>query len=145
MSLFNLFARTVSGEAAAEMGYVNAGTDKRIGGELGKFLGNTQRELSFKDATPPVRKVTRYGDVLLEIATAPNGREHYAIAIPRGDGRWFTFRVGYRFDGNWGDANVIGHNPQPEIVGGYIPDVVLKARAAQTFIAGHERGWNQPA
>jgi hypothetical protein len=144
MSILNLFSRTVSGDEAAAMGYVNAGTDKRIGGELGKFLGNVQRELSFKDASPPTRRVTQLGNVLLEIATAPNGREHYAVAIPRGSGRWFTFRVGYRFDGNWGDHNVIGHNPSPEIVGGYIPDVVLKARATQTFIAGHELGWNHP-
>lgn len=141
MSFFDLFARTVSGEEAAALGYVNSGTDKRIGGELGKFLGNVQRELSFKNATPPTRQVKRYGNVLLEIATAPNGREHYAIAIPNGKGRWFTFRAGFRYDGLWGDANVIGHNPQPEVVGGYIADVVLKTRSNQTFIAGHEYGW----
>lgn len=138
--MFDWFRR-VNGQAAADLGYVNPGTDYRIGGELGRKLGAFQSALSFKSATPPVRQVHDLpGGTIFEVATAPNGREHYALAVPRGEGEWFTLRVGFRYDGNWGDENSIGHNPQPEIKGGYFPDWVLKARARQTFIAGREQG-----
>jgi hypothetical protein len=138
--MFSLLTPTVSGEKAAELGYVNAGTDKRIGGELGRLLGRTQSQLSFKDSRPPNRQVDRVGNILVEIATAPNGRPHIAIAIPRGDGQWVTIRAGWRHDRNWGDANVIGHNPEPAVIGGYIADFVFKGRARQTFISGYEQG-----
>lgn len=130
----SVFTRYVSGQKAADLGYVNAGTDKRIGGSLGKILGRTQSQLSFKSEIPPFRVVEHVGNILLETASAPNGRQHLSIAIPRGKGRWATIRAGWRYDANWGDENVIGYNPQPEIVGGYIADVVVKLNATQPFI-----------
>ena len=134
MGIKDIFKPTVSDIDAAKMGYVNAGTDKRIGGDLGRALGKAQSDLSFKSATPPVKRIEHIGNVIVETATAPNGRAHYAIAITRKGGRWATLRFGWRFDPNWGDAYTIGHNPQPEIVGGYIADVVVKLNADKTFI-----------
>jgi hypothetical protein len=140
VSILDVFSRSVSGQAAADLGYVNPGTDRRIGGELGKLLGRTQSQLSFKSDTPPTKHVERIGNVLVETATAPNGRVHYALAVPRSGGRFATLRFGWRWDGNWGDERTIGFNPSPEIVGGYIADGILKWNATQTFIDGHEHG-----
>ena len=142
MGFFDLFApSTVRGEEAAALGYVNAGTDGRMGGSLGRAMGRTQSALSFKSDVPPVKVVEHLeGGVLFETATAPNGRQHYSLAIPRGNGRWATFRFGWRFDPNWGDEHVIGYNPNPEIVGGYIADGIVKTNATQTFIEGYRQG-----
>lgn len=127
MSIFDLFSRTVSGEEAAKYGYQLTGTDKRIGGELGRILGGLQRDLSFKSDTPPTRRAEYIGNVILETTVAPNGRVHYAVAVPRSSGRWATIRAGWRWDHNYP---------------GYIADVVIKLNATQTFIQGHEQGWN---
>lgn len=128
----------VNGAAAAKLGYVNAGTDRRIGGILGRYAGRIQTALSFKSTVPPIRRVERYDDVWVEIATAPNNKPHISVATRRGATKWFTIRFGWRWDGNWGDAGTIGYNPDPEIIGGYIFDVVLKANAPVSFIAGVE-------
>lgn len=129
-------AGRVDTQEAADMGYVNAGTDDRLGGEIGRLLGGIQRDLSFKDSRPPVRMLERVGNVCIETATAPNGRVHLSYAVPRPGGRWATLRVGWRYDHNWGDANVIGWNPNPEVVGGYVADVIVKLDATQSFIVG---------
>ena len=126
MSFFDLFSRTVSGAEAEKLGYQLAGTDKRIGGELGKILGGLQRDLSFKSDTPPARHAELIGNVILETTVAPNGRVHYAVAVPRPKGRWATIRAGWRWDHNYP---------------GYIADVVIKLNAPYTFIQGHEYGW----
>jgi len=132
---------------AAALGYVNAGTDRRIAGEIGSFLGRLQSSLSYKSLTLPTARVELLDGVLVETATDPDtGRAHLSIAIARGGERWATVRVGWRYDANWGDANSVtltpnGFNPQPEIVGGYIFDVVIKLNASQTFISGHEYGF----
>lgn len=127
----------VNGQAAADLGYVNAGSDPRIGGALGRAAGRLQSDASFKDATPPTKQLEQYGPAYVEIATAPNGKPHISVAIKRGQ-RWMTARLGWRFDPNWGDSGTLGHNPNPEIVGGYIFDGVLKTRAPQSFIEGVE-------
>ena len=130
----------VSGAAAAKLGYVNAGTDRRYGGIIGRLAGRVQTALSFKSATPPVRQVERHGDVWIETATAPIvgfNRQHISIATKRG-ARWATLRYGWRFDPNWGDAGTLGYNPQPNVIGGYIFDAVLKLNAPSSFIAGVE-------
>lgn len=119
--------------------YVNQGTDRRIQGSLGRRLALIQRLHSFKSEYPPERRVEQLeGGALFEIQRWPNGREHWAFAIPYGimrrDVSWATFRVGWRYDANWGDANVKGYNPEPEIVGGAILDVVIKLRAKAPFI-----------
>jgi len=128
----------VNGEAAAKLGYVNAGTDRRVGGWLGKRAGELQSARSFKCATPPTKHVEKIGDsTWIETATAPNGKEHITIATKRGK-RWATVRYGYRFDPNWGDEGTLGYNPEPEIIGGYIYDGVLKLNAPSSFIEGVE-------
>ena len=128
----------VSGEEAAALGYVNAGTDRRYGGVIGQIAGRVQSALSFKSAEPPVRDLERFGDVWLEIASSPvRNRQHFSIATRRGE-RWATLRFGWRFDPNWGDEGTLGYNPQPEIVGGYIFDAVLKLNAPVSFIEGVE-------
>lgn len=132
-------ASRVDTNEAAELGYVNAGPDDRAGGALGRLLGSIQRDLSFKDPRPPKRVVERIGNVWVETATAPNGRQHTSIAVPIESGRWATIRAGWRYDANWGDANVVGYNPNPEIVGGYIADVVIKLDAREPFIEGATR------
>lgn len=115
--------------------YVNQGKDRRIGGELGKQLALEQRLRSFKCATPPKRILERrHGGVLRELSFAPDGQEHLAIAIPLPNGRWNTYRRGYRFDPNWGDERTKGYNPQPEIVGGYIYDYIIKLNSTKSFI-----------
>lgn len=127
----------VNGEAAAKLGYVNAGTDRRYGGTLGRIAGRVQTALSFKSATPPVKTVEQVNGVFIETATAPNGRTHTSIATKRGS-RWATLRFGWRWDPNWGDAGTLGYNPDPEIIGGYIFDGVLKLNAPVSFIEGVE-------
>lgn len=114
--------------------FVNQGPDPRIPGALGAQLALIQRLHSFKSETPPARTVEHLpGGGLHELAVAPNGKEHHTYAFPAGD-RWSTFRFGYRYDANWGDEHVKGYNPQPEIVGGYIYDVVIKLMAREPFI-----------
>ena len=127
----------VHGQAAADLGYVNAGSDRRIGGSLGRLAGRIQSAYSFKDATPPTRVVEERDGIYIETATAPNGRPHLAVAIRRGQ-RWATVRFGWRFDPNWGDAGTLGYNPNPEIIGGYIFDGVVKLDAPISFIEGVE-------
>lgn len=132
----------VSGEAAAAVGYVNPGPDRRVGGALGRILAQTQREWSFKSTQPPERHVEQRQGVLVEITLVkvrdathevPAWRPHLAVAIPYGT-RWATFRLGWRYDPNWGNATTIGYNPEPEVVGGYILDGVIKLNASQPFI-----------
>lgn len=128
----------VSGAAAAKLGYVNAGTDRRYGGVIGRLAGRVQTAWSFKSNTPPNRRVEERGGVWIETANHPDtGRPHISVAVKRGK-RWATLRFGWHFDPNWGDAGTLGHNPQPEIVGGYIFDAVLKLNAPSSFIAGVE-------
>lgn len=111
-----MWFQNVAGEAAARLGYVNPGPDRRLGGALGRVLGQAQSALSFKSATPPARMVEQLGGdhgqaILVETETAPNGRQHLTVAIPRGNGRWATFRFGWRFDPHWGDERT--HRAQP--------------------------------
>lgn len=136
----------VHGIEAARLGYVNPGDDRRLGGELGAQLAALQRDRSFRDPRPPVKIVEVQPDgTIIETATAPTGQTHTSIARPRGKGRWDTFRYGYRFDPNWGDANTVGVDPRPDLPpGGYIYDVVIKLNQAQTFIVGYEHGVATP-
>ena len=128
---------SVNGEAAARLGYVNAGTDRRIGGVIGRLAGRVQTALSFKSSTPPTKVVEQHGAVWIETATAPNGRQHLSIATKRG-ARWATVRLGWRWDPNWGDEGTLGYNPEPDIIGGYIFDGILKLNAPISFIEGVE-------
>lgn len=127
----------VNGQDAADLGYVNAGSDRRVGGALGRYAGRIQSALSFKSDIPPVKAVEQFGDVFLETALAPNGRQHLSIATRRGS-RWLTARIGWRYDPNWGDEGTLGHNPDPHVKGGYIFDGVIKLNAPVSFIEGVE-------
>jgi hypothetical protein len=107
--------------------YVNQGPDRRLGGPIGKQLALIQRLNSFKSAEPPLVSVeTIDGGVLHEVQLWPGGQRHEAWAFPRPNGRWDTYRAGHRWDKHWGDSNTKGFNPQPEIIGGAIYDVVIK-------------------
>lgn len=132
------FTPRVRGQAAAALGYVNAGDDARIGGETGKWLGEMERDLSFKSTARPTKSVTEWPNgVITEVATVEHEGKtyaHIALAWRKDNGRWFTMRVGWRLDENWGDEKVIGHNPHPEIVGGYIFSIVPKFDADKSFI-----------
>jgi hypothetical protein len=116
--------------------FVNQGTDRRMPGALGKHLALIQRLNSFKSTEPPTRRVKQlHGGGLREIATGPDDAWHLSLAFPYDNGkRWATFRLGHRYDGQWGDGKVKGFNPQPEIVGGYILDLIVKLRAREPFI-----------
>jgi hypothetical protein len=56
----------------------------------------------------------------------PNNKPFTVRFTYREDGLIDTLRYGHRYDANWGDANVKGFNPNPEIVGGYFYDVIIK-------------------
>jgi len=128
----------VNGKIAADLGYVNAGTDRRVGGSLGKMAGQIQSGLSFKSTTKPIKRVERLSSIWIETAEAPNGRQHISIAVRRDRTHWLTVRFGWRYDGNWGDSGTVGYNPNPEIIGGYIFDAVIKLNAPISFIEGVE-------
>jgi hypothetical protein len=110
--------------------------DKRIGGEFGKRLALIQR-LHASKCDPPMRTVERLHDGgLHEVSTYPDGEKFHAYAWPK-RGKWDTIRFGYRFDGNWGDANTRAHggyNPEPDKIGGRFPDVIIKLRQSKPHI-----------
>lgn len=115
--------------------FVNQGTDPRIPGELGERLALIQRLNSFKSATPPIVTVEELaGGVLHEVQTWPNGARHDAWAFPTPTGRWNTYRIGHRWDRYWGDERTKGYNPNPEIIGGAVYDVVIKLNSTSSFI-----------
>lgn len=115
--------------------YVNQGSDRRITGPLGRQLALLQRLNSFKSEVPPQISVEVLdGGVLHEVQLWPGGQRHDAWAFPRKNGKWDTYRIGHRWDRHWGDARTRGYNPQPEIIGGAIYDVVVKRNQASSHI-----------
>jgi hypothetical protein len=110
-----------------DQGYVNQGTDPRI---LGKPAAAVQRKLSFKSPDEPQYRLwsSENGQWQLMVArSVPRNLPFVSIVVPRPfSDRLMTFRTGWRYDKYWGDENVQGYNPQPEIVGGYIADVIVK-------------------
>lgn len=102
-------------------GYVNRGPDERADGFVGKVLGGIQRAGLVYSTTPP------------KVASAPIGSGHIAVAwppffslfVPRGSGRYFSVRFGWRWDANVGD----GKNPSEpahDPPGAFFPDVIIK-------------------
>jgi hypothetical protein len=103
-------------------GYVNRGPDERVDGPVGKVLGGTQRLLSFQSPTPPkVAKVPLKDGGHIAVAWPP----FLSVFVARGDGRYRSFRLGWRWDANWGDGNN-PNEPQVERPGGYVADVIVK-------------------
>ncbi|MGH6689105.1 MAG: hypothetical protein ACRD3C_20305 [Vicinamibacterales bacterium] len=109
---------------------VNVGPDARLPWPLGPILGRFQQQNAFKSSHPPitiVRGSEAEGWLEQVSYSVPGHKAFYGWAKRRDDGRWDTFRMGYRWDQNWGDHNVgTGFNPNPEIVGGYFPDIIRK-------------------
>lgn len=108
---------------------VNVGPDARLPWPFGPLLGSLQQRLAFKSDTPPVKVVLgseAEGWLTEESYSVPRSEPFYGWARRRPDGRWDTVRVGHRWDPNWGDERVQGYNPDPHIVGGYFPDVIIK-------------------
>lgn len=104
-------------------GYVNRGPDERADGVLGKVLGGTQRALSFRSTNQPkVAKKAFEGGGHIAVAWPP----FFSLFIPRGDGRFRSFRIGYRYDVNWGDGNNPNEPADERKPGGYIADVIVK-------------------
>lgn len=116
---------------------VNVGPDARLPWPFGPIFGRLQEERAFKSGTPPIKMVWRPSeDRLAEVSySVPHARAFYGWATRRPDGRWDTFRIGYRWDVNWGDEQVRGFNPEPDVVGGYFPDVIVKKGQAVPHIS----------
>lgn len=131
--ILRLFGITfVSGKEAEAYGYRLAGSDKRIGGEIGKKLGGAERDFSFQSDITPQKWVIRSSTgVLAEISMGPAHpvyhvpTPHVALAMAAGNGRFYTLRVGFRHDPNYP---------------GYIFSIVPKFNAQQTFIEGYTQG-----
>jgi hypothetical protein len=88
-------------------GYINRGTDARI---LGPWAGWVQSKLSFHSSRPPKVAALRFGrEGHIAVLWPP----FLSIAIPKPNGRYATFRAGWRWDHNWGR-------------GGYVADVIVK-------------------
>lgn len=103
-------------------GYVNRGPDPRVDGPLGKVLGGTQRALSFYSTTPPkVAAIPLADGGHIAVAWPP----FFSVFVSRGDGRYRSFRAGWRRDSNWGDGNN-PNEPKRENPGGYVLDVIAK-------------------
>lgn len=110
--------------------YVNQGTDARAGGVLGHAMAWLQWRLSFHSTSrprvwAPWRESGGPGHVAL--LWPP----FLSLALPKKDGSYATFRIGWRHDGNWGDES----SPDREYFtsrgwppGGYIFDVIVKGR-----------------
>jgi hypothetical protein len=136
---YMLLPTTKDPAVSAALGYVNAGTDRRITGEVGKRAGQIQSASAYKSTTPPVKgPVQQFGSVYIQVSYDPDRPQNvrYAIAVRKGNGRWATLRVGYVYDPNWGDERTIGYNPNPEIVGGYFLDIIPKLDSDRSFIDG---------
>lgn len=133
------FPTTKDPKVSAALGYVNAGTDSRVTGEWGALAGQIQSASAYKSSTPAAfRPIQKLGNVFLQIQYDPDNPQNlfYRIAVKKGNGKWFTLRFGYTYDPNWGDANVVGYNPNPEIVGGYFLDIIPKFNSDRSFIEG---------
>lgn len=104
----------------AEPRYVNQGPDRRFGGPLGHVLAWLQRSLSFHSDTPPFSLVYRHHGWKVGIEWSRPWLLPFVLCFkPHArvvdKPRWWSVRVGWRWDANWGR-------------GGYIADVILKGR-----------------
>lgn len=102
--------------------YVNRGPDPRAGGVVGHVLAATQRALSYQTTTKPKTVSVPLKDGGHVAVSWP---PFLSVFVSRGDGRYRSFRAGWRHDPNWGDGNN-SHEPQIAQPGGYIADVIVK-------------------
>ena len=100
------------------IGYVNQGPDPRLGGPVGAVLARTQTALSWHSPDPPKSSVVSVGKTEIMVAWPP----FLSINTEKDNGRFASFRIGWRYDKNWakpGDA-------EGEPTGGFIGDVIIK-------------------
>lgn len=111
-------------------GFVNQGPDARPGGWVGRVLAWMQRASAYKIGAEPHAAVLRWCGC--EIMLAVNRRiwtPYVSVFIKYApDPVYASLRIGWRYDKYWGDANVVGYNPEPQIVGGAFLDVIVKGR-----------------
>lgn len=104
-------------------GYRNQGPDARIGGRVGLVLAWIQRTFSFHSATPPYRWIYRRDGLKVGVSwSRPWLLPWFELFVPRrvvDRQRWWSFRLGWRFDKLWDETPGRG---------GYFPDVILKSR-----------------
>ena len=105
----------------ADVHYVNEGPDPRVRGPIGNLVAKTQRALSFRSQQEPKTASLPIGSGHIAVSWPP----FLSIFIPRGNGRYASFRIGWRHDPNWGDGNNPNEMPV-EHPGGYIADVIVK-------------------
>lgn len=116
---------------AGGTGFVNQGPDHRIGGPIGKALAWLQRTGAFKTPLEPRSAVLRVAGSELMLALNRRYPAPWVSLFIKTGPRYASFRGGWRYDKNWGDANVQGYNPDPHIIGGAFPEVILKFRLTQ--------------
>lgn len=127
-------------------GFVNQdygpGGDRRPGGLLGTIMAWVQRTCSFASTTPPFQAIWRHVPASNPTRTCKIGMEFsrpgfapfFLLFIPRTSvdrPRWRSFRVGWRWDANWGNAHSPDHAAfmkKGRLPGGYILDVIIKSR-----------------
>lgn len=140
MNIFHKLALLQALEDASQPeAYVNPGPDKRADGLLGMFFSRIQEDSAFKSPTPPKRTITGSEDEgwLREVSySQPRDLPFIGLAQKNSAGKWDTLRVGWRWDPNWGDSGLKpgSYNPDPEIIGGYFFDVILKLGQARPHI-----------
>ncbi len=96
--------------------YVNRGPDERVADKVPilRWLAPwLQQTLSYHSTTPPKVKALwrekKGGPGHVAVCQPP----FFTMAVPKSNGSYFTFRIGWRWDLNWP---------------GYIADVILKTR-----------------
>lgn len=96
--------------------YVNRGPDPRILehipviGWLSKWLQNA---LAFHSTNEPAVLGFTFGKQVPPGHVAVQWPPFFTVAIPKANRRYWTFRIGWRWDENWEG-------------GGYFPDVIIK-------------------
>jgi hypothetical protein len=103
--------------------YVNRGTDPRAGGVVGQVLATTQRALSVQTPTPP--KTATILPLKRGAGVTVSWPPFLSVFIPKANGRYWSFRAGWRWDANWGNGNN-AYEPKVDEPGGYIADVIIK-------------------
>lgn len=98
-----------------DQGYPNRGTDERILGAVGGWI---QQRLSYhSDDKPHAAVLGERTGPHLSVSWPP----FLSIAVkdPKNEGKFLTFRMGWRWDKNW---RPLGQDEG----GGYIADVIIK-------------------
>lgn len=104
--------------------YVNEGTDERIRGAFGNLLAKLQRQ-SLRYSTQPPERDLFYEGAWGQVAVY--SPLFISVFLKRPDGKYWSFRIGWRFDPNVGDGNN-PTEPKHDPPGGYFLDVIVKPK-----------------